>query len=54
MSKLEHEEWVDKAQQTAQTGLDQMNEALNTVAQDAREASKAARMTIQELPLTSL
>ena len=54
MSKVEHEEWVDKAQQTAQTGLDQTNEALKTVVQDAREASEAARMIIQELPFDQI
>uniref|UniRef100_M4BWC7 PB1 domain-containing protein n=1 Tax=Hyaloperonospora arabidopsidis (strain Emoy2) TaxID=559515 RepID=M4BWC7_HYAAE len=54
MSKVKHEEWADKAQQTAQTGLDQTNEALKTVVQDAREAVQAARMSIQELPFDQL
>ena len=54
MSKIKHEEWTDKAQQTAQTGLDQTNEALNTVVQDARKAVQATRMSMQELPFDKL
>ena len=54
MSKIKHDEWTDKAQQTAQTGLDQTNEALNTVVQDARKAVQATRMSMQELPFDKL
>uniref|UniRef100_M4B7P5 Uncharacterized protein n=1 Tax=Hyaloperonospora arabidopsidis (strain Emoy2) TaxID=559515 RepID=M4B7P5_HYAAE len=53
MSNFKHEEWSDKAQQK-QTGLDQTNEALTTVVQDAREAVQTARMSIQELPFDQL
>ena len=51
MSKVKHEEWNDKAQQTV---LYQTNEALKTAVQDAREAVQAARMRIQELPFEQL
>ena len=48
MIKVKHEEWDDKAQQTVRTGLDQTNEALKTVVQDAQKAVQAAHMSIQE------
>ena len=54
MRKVKHERWADKEQQTVQTGLDQTNEALKMVVQDAREAVQAARMSIQELPFDRL
>uniref|UniRef100_A0AAV1TAZ0 Uncharacterized protein n=1 Tax=Peronospora matthiolae TaxID=2874970 RepID=A0AAV1TAZ0_9STRA len=50
MSKAKREEWVYKAQ----TGLDQKNEALETVVQESREAVQAARMSIQKLPFDHL
>ncbi|CAI5715744.1 unnamed protein product [Peronospora destructor] len=54
MEKVKHDQWVEKAQQTAQTGLDQTNEALKTVAHDARESFHAARLSIQEIPFDQL
>ena len=51
MSKVKHEEWDDKAQQT---GLGQTNEVLKTAVQDAREALQAARMSIQGLPFNQI
>ncbi|KAE9319568.1 hypothetical protein PF001_g5818 [Phytophthora fragariae] len=54
MEKVKHEQWAEKAQQKAQTGLSQTNEALKTVAQDARESLHAARQSIQEIPFDQL
>merc|ERR1712137_328897 len=54
MEKVKHEQWAEKAQQTAQTGLSQTNEALKTVAHDARESLHAARQSIQEIPFDQL
>ncbi|CAI5733063.1 unnamed protein product [Hyaloperonospora brassicae] len=54
MDKVKHEEWADKAQQTAQTGLDQTNEALKAVVHDARETLHAARLSLQEIPFDQL
>ncbi|KAG7389935.1 hypothetical protein PHYPSEUDO_009193 [Phytophthora pseudosyringae] len=54
MEKVKHEQWAEKAQQTAQTGLNQTNEALKTVANDARESLNAARQSIQEIPFDQL
>ncbi|POM78365.1 Hypothetical protein PHPALM_4113 [Phytophthora palmivora] len=54
MEKVKHEQWAEKAQQTAQTGLSHTNEALKTVANDARESLNAARQSIQEIPFDQL
>ncbi|OWZ14791.1 hypothetical protein PHMEG_00011673 [Phytophthora megakarya] len=54
MEKVKHEQWAEKAQQTAQTGLTHTNEALKTVANDARESLNAARQSIQEIPFDQL
>ncbi|KAL4161740.1 hypothetical protein PRNP1_002292 [Phytophthora ramorum] len=54
MEKVKHEQWAEKAQQTAQTGLNQTNEALKTVANDARESLSAAHQRIQEIPFDQL
>uniref|UniRef100_A0AAV1VMJ0 Uncharacterized protein n=1 Tax=Peronospora matthiolae TaxID=2874970 RepID=A0AAV1VMJ0_9STRA len=54
MSKVKHEGWADKKQQTAQTGLDPTNEALKTVFQDGRKAVQAERISILELPVDKL
>lgn len=54
MEKVKHEQWAEKAQQTAQTGLSHTNEALKTVAHDARESLHAARQSIQEIPFDQL
>ncbi|KAG2774995.1 hypothetical protein JG687_00004035 [Phytophthora cactorum] len=54
MEKVKHEQWAEKAQQTAQTGLSHTNEALKTVAHDARESLNAARQSIQEIPFDQL
>merc|ERR1712063_8217 len=54
MEKVKHEQWAEKAQQTAQTGLSQTNEALKIVAHDARESLHAARQSIQEIPFDQL
>ncbi|CAH0516480.1 unnamed protein product [Peronospora belbahrii] len=54
MEKVKHEQWAEKAQQTAQTGLNQTNEALKTVAHDACESLHAARQSIQEIPFDQL
>ncbi|UIZ20809.1 hypothetical protein KXD40_000181 [Peronospora effusa] len=54
MEKVKREPWAEKAQQTAQTGLDQTNEVLKTVAYDARESFHAARLSIQEIPFDQL
>ncbi|RLN14662.1 hypothetical protein BBJ28_00000308 [Nothophytophthora sp. Chile5] len=54
MEKVKHEQWAEKAQQTAQSGLNQTNEALKTVAQDARESLNSARQSIQEIPFDQL
>ena len=54
MEKVKQEQWAEKAQQTAQTGLDQTSETLKTVAHDARESFHAARLSIQEIPFDQL
>ncbi|GMF64902.1 unnamed protein product [Phytophthora lilii] len=54
MEKVKHEQWAEKAQQKAQTGLNTTNEALKTVANDARESLNAARQSIQEIPFDQL
>ncbi|KAG6612699.1 Ubiquitin system component Cue [Phytophthora cinnamomi] len=54
MEKVKHEQWAEKAQQTAQTGLSHTNEALKTVAHDARESLHAARQSIQDIPFDQL
>ncbi|KAI9922894.1 hypothetical protein PsorP6_000322 [Peronosclerospora sorghi] len=54
LEKVKHEQWAEKAQQTAQTGLNQTNEALKTVAHDACESLHAARQSIQEIPFDQL
>lgn len=50
MEKVKHDQWAEKAQ----TGLNQTNEALKTVAHDARESLHAARQSIQEIPFDQL
>ncbi|TDH73592.1 hypothetical protein CCR75_000025 [Bremia lactucae] len=54
MEHVKHEQWAEKAHQTAQTGLNQTNEALKIVAHDARESLNAARQSIQDIPLDQL
>uniref|UniRef100_A0AAV1T697 Uncharacterized protein n=1 Tax=Peronospora matthiolae TaxID=2874970 RepID=A0AAV1T697_9STRA len=39
MSKVKYEEWTNKAQQTAQKGLDLTNEMIKTVFQDTQEST---------------
>ncbi|RLN48543.1 hypothetical protein BBJ29_003583 [Phytophthora kernoviae] len=54
MEKVKHEQWAEKAQQTAQSSLNHTNEALKTVANDARESLNSARQSIQEIPFDQI
>ncbi|CEG41520.1 Ubiquitin system component Cue [Plasmopara halstedii] len=54
---LEHvkrEPWAEKVQQTANTGINQTNEAIKTVAHDARKSLNAAHQSLQEIPFDQL
>jgi histone H3/H4 len=54
MDKVKHEQWAQKAQTTAQTGLDHTNEALRVAAKEARDSLHAARQTLQEIPFDQI
>lgn len=54
MDKVKHEQWAQKAQTTAQTGLDHTNEALRVAAKEARESLNAARQSLQEIPFDQI
>ncbi|KAG7400990.1 hypothetical protein PHYBOEH_003580 [Phytophthora boehmeriae] len=54
MEKVKHEQWAEKAQATAQSGLHHTNEAFKTVAHDARESLNSARQSFQEIPFDQI
>ena len=42
MSKVKHEKWADKAQQTGQMGLDHTYKAVKMVVQDTKKRADSA------------
>ncbi|DAZ96266.1 TPA: hypothetical protein N0F65_008299 [Lagenidium giganteum] len=50
MDKVKQEEWAQRAQSAAQSGMERTNEAFKVAANDARMSFVAAKETIQEIP----